>query len=100
MNVLKKRITGYKMIPKNVTDRGPQVSCKDINECEEGVLTQDKGIVKACNSQSSVCRNTKGSFECDCFEGYRSILKSDKLFTGCPGLFLFSLTLPYFKRYH
>ncbi|XP_053992809.1 fibrillin-1-like isoform X2 [Hylaeus volcanicus] len=77
-------LPGFKKIAKLVPDNSPKVLCQDINECEEGVETKDKGIVEACNPHSSVCQNTRGSFKCDCFKGYLSIPNENRLFTGCP----------------
>ena len=47
--------------------------CTDINEC----------ISSSTNDCTQQCINTPGSYECDCFDGYRNITPNA---TQCEGI--------------
>lgn len=53
-------------------------SCDDIDECEQ------------YGTCSQLCKNTEGSFECSCIEGYILSNKTGCLFSGLAQLFLTS----------
>uniref|UniRef100_A0A182PLL3 Hemicentin-1 n=1 Tax=Anopheles epiroticus TaxID=199890 RepID=A0A182PLL3_9DIPT len=52
----------------NVTTGG----CTDVDECTEGL----------CAGTGQVCRNTIGSYDCSCLEGYRAVLYETDNYDG------------------
>ena len=52
-------------------------NCADVNECVEDT--------HSCDLNSTVCRNTNGSYECDCLPGYsrRTIFQCEGWLTCC-----------------
>jgi fibulin 1/2 len=54
---------GY-LLDENPELENPGKSCKDIDEC-----TDRPDLVK-CKGEGSICKNTPGSFTCECAEGW------------------------------
>ncbi|GMT23280.1 hypothetical protein PFISCL1PPCAC_14577, partial [Pristionchus fissidentatus] len=55
---------GYKETGR---DANGKPICKDADECKDGLIAT--GSV-ACPSDKTICRNTQGSFSCDCKSGF------------------------------
>lgn len=77
-------VWGFKPLPpdkKASLKAGEKVYCEDIDECTDGF--ENKPLVKACDPVSSMCENTRGSYKCNCFEGYDSVADDKLIRLGC-----------------